>query len=59
MIKTIETRDGEVSDPLDPLSLLGVMGVFASQVSFTCWVIPYSEWVKKVLLAALGCSKWG
>lgn len=38
MIKTIETRDGEVSDPLDPLSLVGEMGVSASQVSFTSWV---------------------
>lgn len=50
MIKTIETRDGEVSDSLDPLSSVGVMGVSASQESFTSWAIPYPEWGKKVLL---------
>lgn len=45
MIKTIETRDGEVSGLLDPFLVLGVgNGVSSSQVSFTSWVTSYPEW---------------
>lgn len=44
MIKTIETRDGEVSGLSDPLSLVGVMGVSASQVSLTSSVTFHRGW---------------
>lgn len=67
MIKTIETRDGEVSGLLDPFLVLGVgNGVSSSQVSFTSWVTSYLNGGEEVLLLwggvngaeALLCQHW-